>query len=416
MNAEPTPSYFVIISSLATGRNPEVVAEMSPAERARVFVEALMFIALLALVFAQWSALIGSETTARGYVGAAVFTILFLGFDYVLGAAIERQAAQGGRTWLTNLSIVTRLAMSAVGATVLSTAWALNKFSPEIDTRNRADAAAANVSLRSRYDARVSEQQRRLLAPIEASIKAMQAERETANASMAALQATARAQNEAATAAIQEATRQDYGVHGAEAGQGRLYRFAIAQKNVALDAAAREAAAAESERARVSAVDMELKSLENHRVAAIAKVDKVEHELRREMVADPEYVTVGTDFLSRFRGLRKLMADPRDGLSVTLMLLAIWALFVTLELAYLLSKLAHQGMTYAPRDMLRERRDLERWAQNIRLEMVADTAAFRLRMSDLQPATGQSEREVPGSRDFKVIELRPKPRNNEERE
>jgi len=395
--------------SLATARNPEVVMGASPAEKARVGVEALMLLALGALVFVQWQALLGEKSTISGVIGALVFTCLFLGFDFLLGASIERQSAQGNRSLLTRLSIASRIAMSAIGATVLSTAWALNQFAPDIDNRNRISAAAINAPLQAKYDARSADQHKRLLAPIEAKIADKKAEKEKVDSSIAAYRASARSQSEMAATAAQEASRQQFGVHGADAGQGRLYGFAQAQRESAERAAKTESTHADSERLRAQSLEKQLTQLDAERARATASLSTIETDLQKKLLSDPGYVVVGTDFLSRFRGLRKLMADPVDGLSVTLMLLAVWGLFVTLELSYLLAKLAHHGMTYAQRDMLRELRDLEQWAQSMRLDMSADTARF-LRKSQLihdEEHSPNSGRTQTGSR-LNVIEIHPR--------
>lgn len=398
-----SPKPFIKIVSLMTARNPEVVAEMSPAEQARVAMEAGMFFALGALMFVQWSALIGSGGALYGVVGAVVFTTLFLGLDYTMGAAIEREAAAGRLTWRAWSGIVARVAISAVGAIVLSTAFTLKQFSPQIDARNRADLAAANAPLREEYATRLASLRARTLAPLEADIKTARAERERNLTAISGYQSEAFKQAAAAAEQLREAERQREGVLGAYKGEGPLYRFATRQKQAADEAVARAEQIVERERKTAAALDARLLELERQRREAASGISRVERELEQKLSADPRYIVGGTDFLSRFRGLLKLTHDPVDGGAVKWILAACFALFVVLDCAYLFAKASLAGLTYGRRDALRELRDLERWAQTLRTQMREDEGAFRRACND------EAHRARPGAEgsDAKVVVLHP---------
>lgn len=405
MNTNLNISTWIKTISIGTARNPEVVASMSPAEKGRVAVEAAMYCAMGLLVFAQWSALIGAANSpVKGFLGALVFTVLFLGFDYTLGASMERQSVLGHRGWLQQASLALRILMSVIAAMVLSTAWAVKEFAHQIDTRNQMEAATANKPLREEYYARGAEENRRVLAPVEEKIRAARIERDAIRDSMGSHMAASRTQEQAASAAMQEANRQDHGVLGAAKGKGNLYHYAMAQRKAAEDAAQRAAQAMAGDQARLAALDATLNQLEAERKAAAHALGATEAGLARALESDARYITAGTDFLSRFRGLIKLMQDPRDGLATTLMLLAIACVFVTLELAYLLSKMAHAGMTYAQRDMLRERRDLDTWAYGIQMQMrQAKTQAARANAANMETAAAHDA-------GLRVVDLKPRQR------
>ncbi len=400
------PAAFIRTISLCTARNPEVVASTSPAEQARVAVEAITLLALTVLVFTQWFSLIGAGgNTLKAALGALVFTVLYIGYDYLLGASLERQTALGDRNALAWMGVALRVAISAVGAIVLSTAWTLDKFGPEIDTRNRMEAATVNAPVRAEYAERLAEVKQRLMVPIDEQIRANQAEQEQILARLAQQSERHQQQQAAADDALREVQRQNLGVLGAIPGQGPLHRFAMAQREAAQEAAARASAQVAADEARIATLRAGLRPLEAARAQALRELTAEEARLEKAMLADPRWVVMeDRNFLTRFRGLIRLM-NGEDGIAVALTMLLIGLLFVSLECAYLGSHLFAAGMTYGQRDLLRERRDFEFWAQSVYAEIRENQSAYRKRSEEIRPAeTGEA---TPArSQGIRVVELR----------
>lgn len=401
---------IVTICALTTGRNPEVVASMSPAERARVCVESAMLAALTVLAFVQWFTLLGSESTFRGIAGATVFTVLVIGFDIVMGASLEREYGANGAQASKWATIGRRLAFSTICASVLSTAFALNQFAPQIDAQNRRNASATNEPLRAEYQQRLQDSRKDTVTPLEAAIAVKMKEREVSIRRVGELGRVVSQFAQTAVTEARESLRQREGVLGAKNGEGPLYRFAATQQRAAEASAARAEQEAATEASRADEINEELRNLRAQHATAIAGFGDIERGLEIKLINDPRYISVGTDFLSRFVGLLRLMSDPRYGSAIMLMVIAVFLLFVALECAYMLCKLAHHGNTYAQRDLLREHRDLERWGQSMHEQIVRDAEAYRSRTAPMnmpRQANDSSQEAMDRLDRSGVFELRP---------
>ncbi len=356
---------LISAAAVVTGRNPEVVHAMSAAERGRVVVEAAMLVALATLVFVQWLSLLANDSPVVAVPGALVFTVLIIGFDYVVGMALERAFAEEDAPHNRRLILGVRVAMASVFAAVLSTAFVLKQFAPAIDEQNRRTAELANAPLRAEFAARAQQIRRDHLAPIEAEITEKSAMRDKAAARVDIFVASAADALSSSNLQNAEALRQQEGVHGAQTGRGPLYRYAVAQALTARSAAEESEKSAQTERAAVAALGGELRALRDKHGRAITQVSRMEAALGDELQRDPRYSRFGTDFLSRLKGLIRMMKSPEDGMPILLTIVGLLFVFISLETAYLLAKSNHQGMTYALRDRMREQRDLEAWSRRI---------------------------------------------------
>jgi len=403
-----TSTRFIRLISLCTARNPEVVAALSPGEQGRVAFETAMLAALAVLIFAQWFSLIGASDGAfKATVAALVFTVLYIGYDYVLAASLERQSVLGGRSALSRFATALRVGASVVGATVLVTAWALDNFGPEIDNRNRLEAAAINAPVRAEYEARLAEQKQRRLAPLDEKILALNTEQSDIQSRLVRREEQLQQHQTAAADALREAQRQSLGVLGAVPGQGPLHRYAMTQRESAERAALDAADKVAADQVRLAALRAELPPLEAARTQALRDLADAEKELEAAMTADPRWVAIDSNFLSRFRGLIRL-TQGEDGLAVLLMTGGIGLLFISLEIAYLLTRYSLAGMTYAQRDLLRERRDFEVWAQAIYSEIRANQSAYRRQAEADSGAPSPHAGHTGSARcpDIRVVELK----------
>jgi len=386
---------IVTVASLMTGRNPEVTAAMAPAERTRVVVEAAMLSALALLIFGQWFSLLSGGSLLLAIAGATVFTILLIGFDFVVGSSLERIFAQGqantSRYWI----IAARVSMSAICALILSTASATKLFAPQIDMQNRRDVAMANAPLRAEFESKVARARRDQQTPIEVELTDKMMMRDKAVQRADAMLAATNEATKTAGAQVRESLRQQEGVLGAARGEGPLYRFALAQKEMADADAAKSEKAAVGERAYIAALSRDIDGLRTKQASAARELATREQQLARQMEDDPRYLTIGTDFLSRLVGLIQLMHQPQTGLPVALTIIGLLLMFVGLEVVYLMAKTNVQGMTYAPRDAMRENRDMEAWARHI----IGQISRFADPSAGSQPGPQRS--------DGKIVPLRP---------
>ena len=399
---------IVTCASVMTGRNPEVTADMSPAERARICVEAMMLIALAMLVFAQWHAMLGASSGVSGFLGAAVFTILLVGFDFVIGSAIERLYARGGNRRAQRWLIASRITMSATCAIVLSSAWAVKQFAPQIDANNRITAAAVNAPLRQEIERKLERVRNDVIAPLERELDEKIEARKGQVRHAAELNSLAADFLATANAQAREALKQEEGVLGAHRGQGPLYRFAIGQKEAADSAAAKAASEAAREATRTEMLDAELQTIRNHHQAAVGEFTTLAKKMETHLLTDPRYIVTGEDFLSRLVGLKKLTQDRETGVTVSLMLAATFLLFVVLEVAYLLCKASPYGLTYAHRDVMREHRDLERWAHKMLTQVNDDAVAFSRHpiATDDSPSAAPRPTGAPMQGSGRIVDLR----------
>jgi hypothetical protein len=365
-------SKFVQIISVLTARDPRVVAELDASQRARVTFEAACFLVLGALLYAQWSRFLGEQMGLAGVIAALVPTILVLGMDYAMGASLEHRLAHGDRGvgyWMT---VATRFAFALVLSGVLAMAWIIGSYAPTLDEISRQVRAQAMAPLVAEMESERKALREQIVAPRQAQLEALQAERRQLQGQIAELRARRQQFDQAASEAVLEAEVERHGAMGRPRGKGPEYMVAIKRSQLAHIEALRARDDLTAAVDRMAIVDRDLATAQAELVQAQAALKSASDALQLRMKDDPRYLPeVNGNVLGRTRALLRLMNDPEQGPIIIGLTIGIFALLVALECSYLMSKVNTHGLSYGQRALLRQRADDEAYARDIAAELAA---------------------------------------------
>lgn len=326
-----------------TGADPDIAAISSRRDQQHIVANAVLLLLAATLACVGWMAFLGSFLPMHiALLGAALVSSVVFMTDRAMCAAdwdlagILQSGARDGKWWG---KIAARCCIALVFAMSTATGLLLVCFSGAIDDQLQRERATANAPIMAEYVAKTKTASNQEITPIEAEIATLRSEQAIAQSALTAREAAlAEARGRATTARIEAGREKDGGLTGYVSGEGGRFKEAKRQEAEANAIAGQVGQDTLLLQKRYDDASARITALRGELSATGLKIATMEKTNALAMQADPRWMKLREDPLSRHRGLMALKNDPVQGPPLAKFALLFEITMVMLELSFMFVK------------------------------------------------------------------------------